>query len=161
MGIALTHPLTPGGEVNPLPRLQARGQDLTAEGLFNGLGPTGQLVLPASRPTDAYVLDGQTVRSYLGQSAVAFLQSAQNKSHIAPADATPFLNTIAANSDTVLFSGSSGTLSGPTCTFNSTFHSSSDNKDPPPLRGALLVSRRLDLTLACPAPAGPASITGT
>ena len=161
MDIAVNHHLTPGGEVNSLTLLQALAQDLTAEGLFNGLGPSGQLVLPASRPADAYVLDGQTVRSYLGQSAVAFLQSAQNKSHIAPADATPFLNTMAADSDTVLFSGSSGTLSGPTCTFKSTFHSSSDNKDHAPIGGALLVSGRLDLTVTCLAPAGLASITVT
>jgi hypothetical protein len=161
MDIAINHHLTPGGEVNSLTLLQALVQDLTAEGLFNGMGPGGQLMLPASRPTDAYALDGQTVRSYLGQSAVAFLQSAQNKSHIAPADATPFLNSMAANSDSVLFSGASGTLNGPSCTFTSTFHSSSDNKDHLPVGGSLLVSGRLDLTVTCSAPAGLASITVT
>ena len=153
MDIATNHHLTPGGEVNSLTLLQALAQDLTADGLFNGVGPSGQAVLPASRPTDAYPLDGQTVRSYLGQSAVAFLQSAQNKSHIAPADATPFLNTMAANSDSVLFSGSSGTLNGPSCTFSSTFHASSDNKNHGPIGGSLLVSGRLDLTVTCSAPA--------
>ena len=159
MDIAVKHHLTPGGEVNSLTLLQSLAQDLTADGLFDGIGPSGHLLLPASRLKDAYTLDGQTVRSYLGQSAVAFLQSLQNKSHIAPADATPFLNAMAAHSDNVLFTGALGTLNGPSCTFSSTFHSAADNADHAPVGASLLVSGRLDLKVTCSAPAGIASIT--
>src|SRR5207237_9983719 len=59
MDIATSHHQTPGGEVNSLTLLQALAQDLTADGLFSGVEPSGQAVVHASRTADPYPIDGQ------------------------------------------------------------------------------------------------------
>lgn len=109
--MAETAGLTPGGRVNPLALTAALFDDLTADGFLDGVGHSGQLVLPsggqvADAGPSATQLDGQTARTALAQAIAKFLASDRNVTKISLADAQQLITAIATNADSRLFRGS-------------------------------------------------------
>ncbi len=108
LGIALTAGITPGGSINALTLIAALGEDLAADGYFDGLGLKGTLKLPAdgqvgSAERSTTQLGGQTVRLALATALSSFLEGAHNVSQIRPADALGFANALSGNPDLTLF----------------------------------------------------------
>jgi hypothetical protein len=102
--------LTAGGPLNSLSLLSAIAADLNADGLFDGFGPAGSRLSVPPSGTNAYVLDGQTVRTTLAQGISSFLSSSRNGSQIALTDAQPTMNAIAADANPLLFRDQGGSI---------------------------------------------------
>lgn len=108
LGIALTAGFTPGGTINALTLISALGEDLAADGYFDGIGASGTLRLPADgqvggadrSPTQ---LGGRTTRLSLATAVSAFLQGSRNITSITASDALGLANALSNNPDLSLF----------------------------------------------------------
>jgi hypothetical protein len=101
--------ISPGGQVNSLSVLTALAEDVGADGVFDGKGNGGTvLVLPpggtlaASGPS-ATALDGATVRLQLASAIADFVTSARNGSGISIPDIGALTAALSANADSYLF----------------------------------------------------------
>ncbi len=108
LGIALTAGFTPGGTINALTLISALGDDLAADGYFDGVGARGVLRLPADGQVggaerSTTQLGSQTVRLGLASSVSAFLQSSRNLTAITPSDALGLANALSNDPDITLF----------------------------------------------------------
>lgn len=111
--ISTTAGLTPGGAVNGLAITRALAQDLQADGFFDGVGPGGQLVLPADGASGSGAvtrLNSQAVRLFLAVSASKFLQSDKNATSMKVIDAQSFLDSMSRDSDSRLFRSGGGSF---------------------------------------------------
>ncbi len=107
--LAVAKGLSPGGPINSLTLLSALGEDLSADGFFDGMGAGGQRIqVPAG--LNGYLLDGQTVRASLAQGITTFLTNPRNVSQIAAADAQGLVTEIGTDSNTQLFRNGSGNV---------------------------------------------------
>jgi hypothetical protein len=101
--------ISPGGQVNSLSVLTALAEDVGADGLFDGKGNGGTvLVLPsggtlATGGPTATALDGATVRLGLASAIADFINSASNGSGISIPDIGALTAALSANSDSYLF----------------------------------------------------------
>ncbi len=103
--------LSPGGKVNGLSLVSALGDDLEADGVFDGIGATGPLMLPADTgiaSAKPVPLDGSTVRLALAAAIADFVTSPQNSSGLTVPDVGGLVATLSANADPYLF-GTPGT----------------------------------------------------
>lgn len=105
--------LEPAGEVTAMTLLESLYADLSWDGLFDGQGKDGQLILPRGgvvdpldlRPT-AYALGGNTVRADLALGMLRFVESPRNASGLRAVDVEAFAQELGARSDPALFRGS-------------------------------------------------------
>lgn len=108
LSIALTAGFTPGGSINAMTLISALGEDLVADGYFDGVGLRGALRLPADGQVggadrSATQLGSQTVRLGLATAISAFLQSGRNLTAIRPSDALGLANALSNDPDLTLF----------------------------------------------------------
>jgi hypothetical protein len=99
--------LTPGGSVNPLTLTRALYLDASADGVFDGFGASGRLLLPEEgapmEGASSYLLGGATLRAHLAQAIAHFLASERNASAITLADAQGYLSRLAESTVPRLF----------------------------------------------------------
>ena len=98
--------LSPGGKVNALSLLSALADDLEADGVFDGIGAKGPLVLPADTGIESATpvpLDGTTVRLTLAAAIADFVTSPQNSSSLTVPDVGGVVAALSANADPSLF----------------------------------------------------------
>jgi hypothetical protein len=116
VGISTRAGISPGGQVNALSLLTALTEDLSSDGIFDGLGTGGrQLLLPAdgslspSGPS-ATALDGSTVRVTLASAITAFVTSSSNTSTLTIPDIGGIAAALSTDSDPYLFKSAGTTF---------------------------------------------------
>jgi hypothetical protein len=116
VGISTRAGISPGGQVNALSLLTALTEDLSSDGIFDGLGTGGrQLLLPAdgslstSGPS-ATALDGSTVRVTLASAIAAFVTSSSNTSTLTIPDIGGIAAALSTDSDPYLFKSAGTTF---------------------------------------------------
>ena len=108
--LAIAKSLSPGGPINSLTLLNALGDDVAADGFFDGVGAANIRIQVPSGSANGYALDGQTVRATLAQGITTFLANPLNMSKIATADAQGLVTEIGTDSNSQLFRSSSGNV---------------------------------------------------
>lgn len=96
--------LTPGGSVNALSLTEALYADISYDGLFDGVGGQGPIVLPSSGVLAPYRLTGDTARYELASALANWLSNPLNKYRATLADVQPLLRELSKSSSPALFS---------------------------------------------------------